>query len=123
MAAVTYPMRAGGYWLMGHGAADAGAAEAHSRGFAGNLAVIATVLPLLFREGIAAAAIAAALLVTLVKRNDFVHIARRRRRGGCCAGGRLLTNAKPGMRVVQSLLWRAGRVYWSSRCCRLIALL
>ena len=35
--------------------------------------VVATVLPILLREGIAAgAAIAAALLVTFIRRNDFV---------------------------------------------------
>ena len=71
MAAVTYPMRAGGYWLMGHVPLTP-RLKRILEALPGTV-VIATVLPLLFREGIAAAAaIAAALLVTFVKRNDFV---------------------------------------------------
>jgi uncharacterized membrane protein len=71
MAAVTYPMRAGGYWLMGHVPLTPRLRRI-LEALPGTV-VVATVLPILLREGIAAgAAIAAALLVTFIKRNDFV---------------------------------------------------
>ncbi len=71
MALVTYPMRAGGYWLMGHVPLTPRLRRI-LEALPGTV-VVATVLPLLFREGIAAgAAIAAALLVTLIRRNDFI---------------------------------------------------
>jgi uncharacterized membrane protein len=71
MAAVTYPMRAGGYWLMGHVPLTPRLRRI-LEALPGTV-VVATVLPILLREGVAAgAAIAAALLVTFIKRNDFV---------------------------------------------------
>jgi uncharacterized membrane protein len=71
MALVTYPMRAGGYWLMGHVPLTPRLRRI-LEALPGTV-VVATVLPLLCREGVAAgAAIAAALLVTLIRRNDFI---------------------------------------------------
>ena len=71
MAVATYPMRAGGYWLMGHVPLTP-RLRRMLEALPGTV-VVATVLPLLFREGIAAGvAIAAALIVTLIKRNDFI---------------------------------------------------
>jgi uncharacterized membrane protein len=71
MAAVTYPMRAGGYWLMGHVPLTPRLRRI-LEALPGTV-VVATVLPILLREGVAAgAAIAAALLVTFIRRNDFV---------------------------------------------------
>ncbi len=71
MAVVTYPMRAAGYWLMGHVPLTPRLRRI-LEALPGTV-VVATVLPLLLREGIAAgAAIAAALAVTFIKRNDFL---------------------------------------------------
>jgi len=71
MALVTYPMRAGGYWLMGHVPLTSRLRRI-LEALPGTV-VVATVLPLLFREGIAAAAaIAVALVVTFIRRNDFI---------------------------------------------------
>jgi uncharacterized membrane protein len=71
MAAVTYPMRAGGFWLMGHVPLTPRLRRI-LEALPGTV-VVATVLPILLREGVAAgAAIAAALLVTFIRRNDFV---------------------------------------------------
>jgi uncharacterized membrane protein len=71
MAVVTYPMRAGGFWLMGHVPLTPRLRRI-LEALPGTV-VVATVLPILFREGLAAgAAIAAALAVTLIRRNDFV---------------------------------------------------
>jgi uncharacterized membrane protein len=71
MAAVTYPMRAGGYWLMGHVPLTPRLRRI-LEALPGTV-VVATVLPLLFREGVAAGvAITAALIVTFIRRNDFI---------------------------------------------------
>lgn len=71
MAVATYPMRAGGFWLMGHVPLTPRLRRI-LEALPGTV-VVATVLPILLREGLAAgAAIAAALLVTFIRRNDFV---------------------------------------------------
>jgi uncharacterized membrane protein len=71
MTFATYPMRAGGFWLMGHVPLTP-----HVRRMLEALpgtVVVATILPILVREGAPAAlAIAAALAATLVRRNDFL---------------------------------------------------
>lgn len=74
MGLATYPMRAGGYWLMGRVPLTP-----RVRRFLEALpgaVVIATVVPILAREGIPAiAAIAAGLAVSFVKRNEFLALA------------------------------------------------
>lgn len=71
MAAATYPMRAGGYYLMGHVPLTPRVRRVLEA--LPGAVVVATVLPILAREGVAAAvAIAAALAVTAVHRNDFL---------------------------------------------------
>lgn len=73
MAAATYPMRAGGFWLMGHVpltprirkilAASPGAV------------IVATILPIIVREGgPAALAILAGGLVMVLWRRDFLAV-------------------------------------------------
>ena len=69
MAAVTYPMRAGGFWLMGHIPLTPRVRRLLDA-LPGTV-IVATVFPLLLREGLPAAlAIAAAVGVMLVRRND-----------------------------------------------------
>ncbi len=71
MTVATYPMRIGGFWLMGHVPLTPRVRRI-LEALPGTV-VVATVLPILVRDGIpAAAAIAAALAVTLIRRNDFV---------------------------------------------------
>jgi uncharacterized membrane protein len=71
MTAATYPMRIGGFWLMGHVPLTP-RVRRFLEALPGTV-VVATVLPILMREGVpAAVAIAAALAVTLIRRNDFV---------------------------------------------------
>lgn len=73
MAAVTYAMRVGGFWLMGRVALTP-----RLRRILGALpgaVVIATVVPIIAREGpTAAIAIAAAGVVMVVLRNDFLAV-------------------------------------------------
>jgi uncharacterized membrane protein len=71
MAAATYPMRVGGYWLMAHVPLTP-RVRRMLEALPGAV-VVATVLPILAREGAPAAiGIAAALVSTLIRRNDFV---------------------------------------------------
>lgn len=71
MTAATYPMRIAGFWLMGHVPLTPRVRRI-LEALPGTV-IVATVLPILMREGIPAAlAIAAALAVTFVRRNDFV---------------------------------------------------
>jgi uncharacterized membrane protein len=71
MTVATYPMRVGGFWLMGHVPLTP-RLRRMLEALPGSV-VVATVLPILVREGVpAAVAIAAALAVTLIKRNDFL---------------------------------------------------
>lgn len=71
MAAATYPMRVGGYWLMAHVPLTP-RVRRMLEALPGAV-IVATVLPILAREGVPAAiGIAAALVSTLVRRNDFV---------------------------------------------------
>jgi uncharacterized membrane protein len=71
MALATYPMRVGGYWLMGHVPLTPRLRRILEA--LPGAVIIATVLPILFREGWPAAlAIAAGLGVTLIRRNDFL---------------------------------------------------
>jgi uncharacterized membrane protein len=73
MGVVTYAMRGGGFWLMSHVTP-----RARVRRMLETLpgaVVVAAVLPIVVRDGVAAMlAIAAAVLVTLVHRNDFVAV-------------------------------------------------
>jgi uncharacterized membrane protein len=71
MTLATYPMRAGGFWLMGHVPLTPRLRRV-LEALPGTV-VVATVLPILARDGVPAAlAIAAALAVTLIRRNDFL---------------------------------------------------
>jgi uncharacterized membrane protein len=71
MSAATYPMRTGGFWLMGHVPLTP-RVQRILEALPGTV-IVATVLPILVREGVPAAlAIAAALAVTLIRRNDFL---------------------------------------------------
>jgi uncharacterized membrane protein len=71
MAAVTYPMRAGGYWLMGRITLTPRVRRL-LEALPGSV-VVATVLPILVREGsVAAIAMAAALGVGVIARNEFL---------------------------------------------------
>jgi len=71
MAAATYPMRAGGYWLMGRVPLTP-RVQRMLEALPGSV-VMATVVPILAREGIPAmVAIAAALGVSFIKRNEFL---------------------------------------------------
>jgi uncharacterized membrane protein len=73
MAVATYAMRAGGFWLMGHVPLTRrvrGMLEA----LPGSV-VVATVLPIIVRDGLAAAlAIGAAGVVMLIGRNDLLAV-------------------------------------------------
>lgn len=71
MAAVTYPMRVGGYWMMAHVPLTPRVRRILEA--LPGAVIVATVLPILAREGVpAAVGIAAALASTLIRRNDFV---------------------------------------------------
>ncbi len=71
MAAATYPMRAAGYWLMGRVPLTPRVRRVLEA--LPGAVVMATVVPLLAREGIPAiAAIVAALGVSFIKRNEFL---------------------------------------------------
>jgi uncharacterized membrane protein len=74
MAAATYPMRAGGYWLMGRLPLTP-RVQRTLEALPGAV-VIATVVPILAREGAPAViAIAAALAMSFIKRNEFLALA------------------------------------------------
>jgi uncharacterized membrane protein len=74
MAVATYPMRAGGYWLMGRVPLTP-RVQRMLEALPGAV-VMATVVPILAREGIpAVAAIAAALVMSFIKRNEFLALA------------------------------------------------
>ena len=73
MAAVTYAMRAGGFWLMAH--VPLTARVRRILGALPGTVVVATVLPLVVRDGVPALlAIAAACGVMLIRRNDFLAV-------------------------------------------------
>jgi uncharacterized membrane protein len=73
MAAVTYPMRAGGFWLMAHVPLTARVRRVLEA--LPGAVVVATVLPILVREGLPAVlAIAAAGAAMIVRRNDFLAV-------------------------------------------------
>jgi uncharacterized membrane protein len=73
MAAVTYPMRAGGFWLMAHVPLTARVRRILEA--LPGAVVVATVLPILVREGLPAVlAIAAAGAAMMVRRNDFLAV-------------------------------------------------
>jgi len=74
MALATYPMRAGGFWLMGRVPLTPRVRRILEA--LPGAVVMATVVPILAREGVAAlAAILAALAVTFVRRNEFLALA------------------------------------------------
>lgn len=71
MAAATYAMRAGGFWLMGHVPLTP-RVERMLAALPGAV-IVATIVPILAHEGIVAAiAIAAAIVAAAIKRNDFL---------------------------------------------------
>jgi len=73
MAAATYPMRAGGFWLMGRVPLTP-RVRRMLEALPGAV-VVATVVPIIVREGSSAVlAIAAAGIVMLVWRNDFLAV-------------------------------------------------
>ena|ERR1700761_8284011 len=73
MAAVTYAMRAGGFWLMGHVPLTM-RVRRMLEALPGTV-VVATVLPIAAREGVPALlAIAAALGAMMLRRNDFLAV-------------------------------------------------
>ncbi len=73
MAAVTYAMRAGGFWLMAHVPLTA-RLRRMLEALPGAV-VVATVLPIAVREGLPALlAIAAAGAMMVVRRNDFLAV-------------------------------------------------
>ena len=73
MAVATYAMGASGFWLMGHVPPSA-RLRRMLEALPGSV-VVATVLPIIVREGFAAAiAIAAAGAVMLVRRNDLLAV-------------------------------------------------
>jgi uncharacterized membrane protein len=73
MAAATYPMRAGGFWLMGHVPLTP-RVQRMLEALPGSV-VVATVLPIVAREGVSAAlAIIAAAAVMLLWRRDFLAV-------------------------------------------------
>jgi uncharacterized membrane protein len=70
MAAVTYAMRAGGFWLMAH--VPLTARLRRMLDALPGAVVVATVLPIAVREGVPAVlAIVAACAAMMVRRNDF----------------------------------------------------
>ena len=73
MAAATYAMRAGGFWLMGYVPLTARVRRV-LEALPGTV-VVATVLPIVVREGVPAAlAIAAAGAAMLIRRNDLLAV-------------------------------------------------
>jgi uncharacterized membrane protein len=73
MGAITYAMRAGGFWLMAH--VPLTARGRRMLDALPGTVVVATVLPLVVREGLPAAlAIAAAGAAMLIRRNDFLAV-------------------------------------------------
>jgi uncharacterized membrane protein len=73
MAVATYLMRAGGFWLMGHLPPSA-RLRRMLEALPGTVTV-ATILPIVAREGLTAAlAVAAAGAVMMVRRNDFLAV-------------------------------------------------
>jgi uncharacterized membrane protein len=71
MMLATYPMRVGGYWLMAHVPLTPRVRRILEA--LPGAVIVATVLPILAREGVPAGiGIAAALVSTLIRRNDFV---------------------------------------------------
>jgi uncharacterized membrane protein len=73
MAAATYPMRAAGFWLMGHIPLTP-RIQRMLEALPGSV-VVATVLPIMIREGLPAAlSIVAAGAVMLWRRNDFLAV-------------------------------------------------
>ena len=71
MVLATYPMRVGGYWLMAHVPLTPRVRRVLEA--LPGAVIVATVLPILAREGVpAGVGIAAALISTLIRRNDFV---------------------------------------------------
>src|SRR5688572_2619507 len=74
MAAATYPMRAGGYWLMGYVALTPRVRRMLEA--SPGAVIAATILPILVREGLAAgAAILAAGVVMYFLRRDYLAVA------------------------------------------------
>ncbi len=73
MGVVTYAMRAGGFWLMGHVPLTA-RVRRMLEALPGTV-VVATVLPITVREGLPAMlAIAAAVGAMMLRRNDFLAV-------------------------------------------------
>jgi uncharacterized membrane protein len=73
MTVATYAMRAGGFWLMGHVPLTRRVRKM-LEALPGSV-VVATVLPIIVRDGLAAAiAIAAAGAVMIVRRNDLLAV-------------------------------------------------
>jgi uncharacterized membrane protein len=73
MGAVTYALRAGGFWLMAH--VPLTARVRRMLDALPGTVVVATVLPIVVREGLPAAlAIAAAGAAMLIRRNDFLAV-------------------------------------------------
>jgi uncharacterized membrane protein len=73
MGAVTYAMRAGGFWLMAY--VPLTARVRRILGALPGAVVVATVVPLVVRDGVPAMlAIAAACGAMLVRRNDFLAV-------------------------------------------------
>jgi uncharacterized membrane protein len=73
MAIATYAMRAGGFWLMGHVPLTR-RVRRMLEALPGSV-VVATVLPIIVRDGLAAAlAISAAGAVMLIARNDLLAV-------------------------------------------------
>jgi branched chain amino acid efflux pump len=73
MGAVTYAMRAGGFWLMGHVPLTA-RVRRMLEALPGTV-VVATVLPIAVREGLPAMlGVAAACGAMLLRRNDFLAV-------------------------------------------------
>jgi uncharacterized membrane protein len=73
MGAVTYGMRAGGFWLMGHVPLTP-RVRRMLEALPGTV-IVATVLPLAVREGVPAVlAVAAAIGAMLIRRNDFIAV-------------------------------------------------
>jgi uncharacterized membrane protein len=73
MGAITYAMRAGGFWLMAHVPLTARLRRILEA--LPGAVVVATVLPILVREGLPAVlAIAAAGAAMMIRRNDFLAV-------------------------------------------------
>ncbi len=73
MGVTTYAMRAGGFWLMAH--VPLPARVRRTLDALPGTVVVATVLPIVVREGVPAAlAIVAAGAAMLIRRNDFLAV-------------------------------------------------